>query len=151
MAPENFFLLCEHCHRNQPDGMSLATQLIWLETIEHHIDRMVREIKPISKAINKFSEANEVLLKEFMNANGSRMPEIGHDGAKRSASDRASNILANVKWATFDALLQFAAQRSDALQGDALLQFAAQRSDALQGDALQGDALQGDALLRVPR
>jgi hypothetical protein len=134
MAPENFFLLCELCHRNQPDGMSLSTQLIWLETIEYCLDRRARKLRPISDAFRKFGEENKVLLEEFMNANGSRVQEIGDDGAKRSASNRTSNILANAIWSTFDALLQFAAQRSDA-----------QRSDAMQGDAMQGDALQGDA------
>ena len=140
MAPENFFLLCEHCHRNQPDGMALATQVIWLETIEHCMDRRTREFKPMFDAVGKFSEANKALFEQFMKSSESQVRKIIDDGAKKSASDRTSNILANIRWSTFDALLQFAARRSDALRSDAL------RSDALQGDALRSDALQGDAL-----
>jgi hypothetical protein len=56
--PNNFFLLCYICHKEQPDGLPRANQEYWLRTRESHFDRSAR----------LYSKPIEAIVTEILNA-----------------------------------------------------------------------------------
>lgn len=43
--PDNFFLLCKACHKEQPDGCPKTVQLEWIFSRDHCINRMAGDIQ----------------------------------------------------------------------------------------------------------
>lgn len=50
-APENFFLLCSVCHREQPDGASREAQEAWLLSHETILARAWRTVRPLAELV----------------------------------------------------------------------------------------------------
>jgi hypothetical protein len=49
--PSNFFLLCDYCHRIQPDTASRFVQIEWLKRAESSLERANRHFIPVMKSI----------------------------------------------------------------------------------------------------
>ena len=44
-SPENFVLLCQECHKNNPNTTSLKAYQTWLNSVEHWTNNIIQEYK----------------------------------------------------------------------------------------------------------
>ena len=105
--PENFILLCELCHRDQPDAVPKDVLKYWLYTRECDMARAMREGAPIGWALKLLKEEfGESVLdaasKEFGDID--RMQRIADDTVRNSASDHPRTAAANAGWGVFAAI-----------------------------------------------
>lgn len=59
--PENLWLLCERCHRDQPDGASFAVQFRWLKTREPFRTLVEKDVEPLLVALRESESDSEIL------------------------------------------------------------------------------------------
>lgn len=108
-APANYFLLCEICHREQPDTLSITTQLFWLANRENSEDRGFRLVSTMFAHISKYAEQLGVpptIFDEFCKSHSQREIRF-QQNPERGGAKRTSNQVANVHWTLFDAFVQF--------------------------------------------
>jgi hypothetical protein len=60
-GPENFWLLCGRCHRDQPDGASYAVQFRWLKSRESFWTLVAQDVQPLMRALREISNDREIL------------------------------------------------------------------------------------------
>jgi hypothetical protein len=94
--PENFFLLCWVCHREQPDGAPADVQLEWLASHESQIARTSRTMMPIMAWIARSVADAETLENLDQQAALQRLILEGSHGS--AASCHVSNALSTHYW-----------------------------------------------------
>jgi len=92
-TPDNFFLLCNYCHKVQPDGAPREAQLEWLEGAESWLARAFRDAEPVAAYIQE-----KLTPMEFEFAVGAMREDLGLEeisagkGATRQTNVRSSMI-----------------------------------------------------------
>lgn len=95
--PHNFFLLCDECHRSQPDGETEEAQLEWLFSGHRNADFLILTGHTMEELANLLFEVHgshnmvQALIKGALQA-----------GSDRSASKHTNNQLANQAFALRD-------------------------------------------------
>lgn len=94
--PYNFFLLCDECHRTQPDGETEDVQIEWLTSGHREADFRILTGHSMEDLAN--------LLVEVYGQNGAQARIKGalQAGSDRSASKHTKNQLANQAFALRD-------------------------------------------------
>jgi hypothetical protein len=94
--PENFFLLCWVCHREQPDGAPPDVQLKWLASHESQIARTSRTMMPIMAWIARsVTDADEL---QNLDQQAALQRLILEGSYASAASSHTSNVLATHYW-----------------------------------------------------
>ena len=122
-CPENYILLCDRCHREQPDAMPKEVIRYWLETRESERDYNKRIADTLLAAC-------KLLERDF----GSFAMDVGWrtlagDGdftnslkscyiryAEQSAGAHSTNQMANGRWAVVAELHKWCVENKDAIQ-----------------------------------
>lgn len=63
-CPTNFFLLCSHCHKAQPDAASRNVQEEWIRCAEPVWSRRMRQLQALKAAIEPIGLPNEPWVAE---------------------------------------------------------------------------------------
>jgi hypothetical protein len=107
--PSNFFLLCDRCHREQPDAASFDTQKNWLLQHENWITREVREAKEMFEKLRKIaiSRNAEALLEEWVEKMSDRKDILMSKATRKSASAHQQTADSNWKWAFIEDFLDW--------------------------------------------
>jgi hypothetical protein len=101
-APENFFLLCAVCHREQPDGAPRAAQVAWLRAREHHTQRAHPQLEAAVRECARLG--GETALAVWWHAIGAEgVQRILGEGYKRAAANDLATMRANAASALIEA------------------------------------------------
>jgi 5-methylcytosine-specific restriction endonuclease McrA len=84
-APENFFLLCAVCHREQPDGSGREAQEAWLLSHETVLDRAMRTVRPLAERV----------FEEIGNVDGDSLKEAVRFAVARTSAGAGANHRSN--------------------------------------------------------
>lgn len=102
--PENYILLCDVCHREQPDAVSLEVLFEWLIRREAWLVRSMRKIHEISDAIQSISKKRgaEDMVEKYCDMLDLKNP-VNHitEVLRHSQSAAQSSVTKaeNMKWA----------------------------------------------------
>lgn len=64
-TPDNYYLLCDYCHNDQPDESSREVQEEWLANREYAWDRIWRESKEIMEALKQVPGNSQLMMYLF--------------------------------------------------------------------------------------
>ncbi len=107
-APTNYLLLCEPCHREQPDGAPRDAQIAWARGHAGWLRASLLKHGAIVEAIRlACDEIGIAAVRAFVDKHGfDGIGQIMRDGARTVGSLRESNIVASAAWAVIHALRQ---------------------------------------------
>jgi hypothetical protein len=102
--PTNYFLLCERCHKAQPDSLSRETQIAWIMSRPAYLSTLLVELRPVIEAITGLvSKAGlgESFVDEW-SAQFSVERIVALSGLHEPAGKSLSNARSNIAWLAFE-------------------------------------------------
>ena len=115
-APDNFFLLCDSCHKEQPDYiLNVEVQLEWLKTRVHYMERqtLMRSVYAGKGVIwyhvieMAYKELGELTEKDYLGVySGMQEDILGSIKTTKSAAAHHTNFMANCQWKLIEFLLK---------------------------------------------
>jgi hypothetical protein len=108
--PDNFFLLCSTCHREQPDGASYSVQVSWLVSKENWMGRTFKDLKPVMEAIRNLGGDDKTLSKfvEWIHEDQERFHRLLASGSTPARASYQSSR-ANMLWSVLNAFTSWKA------------------------------------------
>ncbi len=95
-VPTNYLLLCEPCHRGQPDRAPRAVQLLWLRSRPHWFAAMVERHRPIVDALTAIGNEAGPEVVGWFDVNSLRgLMTVQMD---RRGAVRRTNVQASAMW-----------------------------------------------------
>lgn len=114
--PDNFFLLCSLCHREQPDGADRGEQEEWLIEHEGHEERFWRDWKPTCDAVMAKARAagGEELVSLWIAEVGPKGIHAAYvAGVNKSCGHSAETQMANGRRGVVQAFAAWLARRAE--------------------------------------